>query len=135
MLKELKVVAGILVWNNKILCVQKGKVKYDYLSFKYEFPGGKIEAGESPAEALARELQEELLLQVEVREEQYFQRVEYQYPDFHLDMRAYLCELQDPTLSLKEHIHSLWCEPEQLRELDWAPADWPIVEGLERRGI
>lgn len=134
-MKELKVVAGILVWNNKILCVQKGKVKYDYLSFKYEFPGGKIEAGESPAEALARELQEELLLQVEVREEQYFQRVEYQYPDFHLDMRAYLCELQDPTLSLKEHIHSLWCEPEELGELDWAPADWPIVEGLERRGI
>ena len=135
MLKELKVVAGILIWNNKILCVQKGKVRYDYLSFKYEFPGGKIEAGESPAEALSRELQEELLLEVEVKEENYFQTVEYQYPDFHLEMHAYVCELQDPIISLNEHIHFLWCEPEALRKLDWAAADWPIVEGLEKRGI
>lgn len=122
-MKHLEVVAGIIVDGDRILCVQKGKVKQDYLSFKFEFPGGKIEEGESRPEALKRELKEELFLDIEVEEKDYFQTIEYCYPDFKLVMHTYLCTVYKPVFLLNEHISYVWSKASELNDLDWADAD------------
>lgn len=134
-MKHLEVVAGILVYNNKILCTQRSVHKYDYLSFKYEFPGGKIEPGETKPQALMRELSEELDLTVSITEDNFFKAVSYTYPDFDVTLHCYLCRLQSDAFSLKEHAGFTWLPAEELASLEWAPADVPVVEELERRGI
>jgi len=133
--KKLNVVGAILVNDNEILCAQRGVGKYEYVSRKYEFPGGKIEKGESPEEALHRELIEEMLVDVPVDDMQYFDRVEYEYPDFILDMETFLCPVSNREITLTEHLDIKWLTPDQVGILDWAPADWPIVKALRKRGI
>ena len=115
-------------FENKFLCVQRGEGKYDYISLKYEFPGGKIEPGESLNQALEREIKEELQYDIYVRE--FFLTVEDQYPDFQLKMHSYLCSAVDTNFTLTEHINYQWLKINQLDELDWAAADIPIVEKL-----
>ena len=127
-MKQIEVVAAIIQFENKFLCVQRGEGKYDYISLKYEFPGGKIEPGESLNQALEREIKEELQYDICVKEK--FLTVEHQYPDFQLKMHSYLCSAVHTNLTLTEHINYRWLEINQLDELDWAAADIPIVEKL-----
>ena len=127
-MKQIEVVAAIIQFENKFLCVQRGEDKYDYISLKYEFPGGKIEPGESLNQALEREIKEELQYDICVKGK--FLTVEHQYPDFQLKMHSYLCSAVHTNLTLTEHINYRWLEINQLDELDWAAADIPIVEKL-----
>lgn len=129
-MKKIVVVAAILVENTKVLCVQRGVHKLSYISKKFEFPGGKIEAGESNEQALVREISEELKVNIEVG--QSFLTVEHEYPDFALVMHSYLCKIKNmQTLQLTEHIDYKWLAAAELETLDWAAADVPIVKRLQ----
>ena len=127
-MKEIKVVAGIIENNGKILCMQRDKGKYDYVSFKWEFPGGKIEDGETNEQALKRELLEEMDLEVDV--ENHFCDVEYTYPDFKVIMFCYKCNTRELYFKLNVHKDYKWLEKSELNIIDWAPADMPIVKKL-----
>jgi 8-oxo-dGTP diphosphatase len=128
MKKHYTVSAAIIVENKKILCVQRNKGKYDYISYKYEFPGGKLEEGENEEDALKREISEELNLEIDVAEN--FLVVTHEYLDFNLTMHSYLCKANTEQLVLKEHIDAKWLDKNELIELDWAAADLPIVSKL-----
>ncbi len=128
MKKHYTVSAAIIVENKKILCVQRNKGKYDYISYKYEFPGGKLEEGENEEDALKREISEELNLEIDVAEK--FLVVTHEYLDFDLTMHSYLCKANTEQLVLKEHIDAKWLHKNELIELDWAAADLPIVSKL-----
>ena len=130
-MKHLDVVAGILIYNHKVLCMQRNVHKYDYLSYKFEFPGGKIEAGETQVDALVRELKEELDITVSLSSMTYFTSISYTYPDFSLSLHCYLCHLDSNLFTLKEHCSFKWCSVEDLDTLDWADADLIIVEKLK----
>lgn len=130
---SVEVVAAILMEGGDILCMQRKKGRYGYLSYKYEFPGGKVEAGESREEALERELREELDLDVKIDPRAHFITVEHEYPDFHLVLHCYLHVLNERTFSLKEHHSFQWVSAARLKELDWAQADWPVVLRLANR--
>ncbi|WP_051160185.1 (deoxy)nucleoside triphosphate pyrophosphohydrolase [Cyclobacterium qasimii] len=127
-MKNIEVVAGIIFHEELILCVQKPKSIHQYISEKFEFPGGKIEAGETKEEALHRELQEELSLSASIKS--LFLTVTYRYPDFELTMHGFICEVDTKALTLHEHIHHEWLPLQTLHKLDWAAADIPIVEKL-----
>jgi 8-oxo-dGTP diphosphatase len=127
-MKHYEVVAAIIVNGDKILCVQRDTSKYSYISHKFEFPGGKIEQGETKMEALTREIVEELNLEIEIKRE--FLSIFHAYPDFEITMHSFLCRADPSRLKLKEHIDFKWIGKEQLSELDWAAADLPIVEKL-----
>lgn len=129
-MKHIEVVAAVIQFDDKILCVQRGVGKFDYISRKYEFPGGKVEAGESPKDALRREILEELHMNIGVGE--LFLSVEHTYPDFAITMHTYLCSADDPKLKLVEHIDHKWLHRRELQGLDWAAADIPIVDKLMR---
>jgi 8-oxo-dGTP diphosphatase len=128
MKKHYTVSAAIIVENKKILCVQRNKGKYDYISYKYEFPGGKLEEDENEEDALKREISEELNLEIDVAEK--FLVVRHEYLDFDLTMHSYLCKANTEQLVLKEHIDAKWLYKNELIELDWAAADLPIVSKL-----
>ena len=127
-MKKVEVVAAIVVFENKILCVQRGENKLDYISKKYEFPGGKMEVGETKEETIKREILEELNMKIEVQEE--FITVTHQYPDFILTMHSFICKCYSPALTLTEHIDYKWLKKDDLENLDWAAADIPIVNEL-----
>lgn len=126
--KQIKVVAAIIKHNDKILCVQRGENKLEYISKKYEFPGGKIEDGETREQTIVREIQEELKMDISINED--FLTVEHNYPDFFLIMHSFICSCSDPTVHLTEHIDYKWLKISELADLDWAGADVPIVEKL-----
>ena len=129
-MKHLEVVAGIIIYNDKILCMQRNLGKYDYISYKYEFPGGKIEEGESKAEALMRELKEEMELEVSICDKDFFVTVTHEYPDFSITMHSFICKTDTMQFTRKEHINHQWLKVEELQSLDWAEADKPIVEKI-----
>ena len=131
--KSIEVVAAVIRWKGSTLCVQRGESKLDYISKKWEFPGGKVEAGESHAEALKREIQEELKLDIQVHE--LVKTVHHRYPDFDLTMHAFDCSVEcedEPKLVLTEHLDHRWlvAGSEAFDGLDWAAADVPIVGAL-----
>jgi 8-oxo-dGTP diphosphatase len=128
-MKKVHVVAGILQVENQFLCVQRGPNKYSYIHEKWEFPGGKLEEGESAETALVRELKEELSLNVHSL--RYLLTVHHEYPDFIIEMDAYLCKSDSSWCELTEHIEAKWLRPDQMDALDWAAADLPIVEALK----
>ena len=128
--KKVEVVAAIICHENKILCVQRGPNKLDYISHKYEFPGGKIEPGESIQETVVREIQEELNMSIVPVKK--FITVNHDYPDFHLTMHSMICECEDKFLQLTEHIDYKWLSIDNLFGLDWAAADIPIVRELSK---
>jgi len=132
MMKKIEVVAGIILNQNKILCVQRPKNKYDYISEKFEFPGGKLEEGETKEAALKREIFEELNISVKIKS--FFITVFHQYPDFELTMHSFLCEAESKDLTLNEHIACEWLSRNDLKRLDWAAADVPIVNKLVNNG-
>ena len=127
-MKEIEVVAAIIKYDNKILCTQRDVSKNEEVSFKWEFPGGKIEAGETQEEALAREIKEELNIDINI--ENYFMEVNYSYPSFKLKMHIYLCNTQTDNIELLVHKDYKWLRNDELNTLDWAPADKPIINKL-----
>jgi 8-oxo-dGTP diphosphatase len=127
-MKNIVVTAAIIIENGHILCMQRNQNKFDYISYKYEFPGGKVEALESNEEALKREIHEELKIDLESLD--FFMTVNHEYPDFSITMHAYLCEVTSREFTLTEHIDYRWLKPSELNTLDWAAADMPIVEKL-----
>jgi len=132
-MKHFEVSAGILIYRGKILCMQRGKGKYLYTDFSYEFPGGKIEQGESKEEALVREIQEELNISLDNYE--YYDQVNYTYPDFSVTIYFFLSYLKSPDFTRKEHINHLWLFPDKLNTLLWAAADATIINKLETEQI
>lgn len=130
--KHFHVVGAIIEHNGLILCMQRPKGKYPSTDLKWEFPGGKIEAGETGPEALMRELREEMDFDVTIREEDYFGTVHHVYPEFELTMDTYLCRVSDLHFVRKEHVAHVWLPPEMMPALDWAAADYPIVMQLVR---
>lgn len=127
-MKHYNVVAAVIEHEDKILCVQRGQTKYDYTAYKYEFPGGKIEPGETPRQALHREILEELKYDIEVGEQ--LITVNHQYPDFSITMTAFRCTALHSHPTLTEHISAQWLKPAEMTSLDWAEADKPIVDYL-----
>ena len=130
--KKIEVVAAIIKYKNEILCVQRPSSKYDYISRKFEFPGGKIEDGETNLEALKRELIEELNLEPNIKD--LYITVVHKYPDFELTMHAYMCYVESKQITLNEHIALEWLSLKELIKLDWATADLPIVDKLLKNG-
>ena len=131
-MKKIEVVAGIIYCKNQILCVQRPKNKLHYISEKFEFPGGKIEEGETQKEALNREILEELNISTKIKS--LFMTVVHEYPDFELTMHTFICEVETKELTLVEHIDQKWLTLKELKTLDWAAADIPIVNKLISNG-
>lgn len=125
-MKSINVVAAIITNDNSFFATQRG-----YGEFKdwWEFPGGKIERGEKPEEALVREIKEELDTEIVVNE--LLHTVEYDYPEFHLTMHCYFCEVVSGELELKEHEAAKWLEKNELDSVQWLPADQEIIELLK----
>lgn len=128
-MKSLQVVAAVIIHNSKILCTQRGQNKYDYISFKWEFPGGKIENGESEQQALAREIKEELHL--DIFDLNKLISIDHKYPDFEITMHAYVAKSVNMDLYLDEHFDFKWLSIDELYKLDWAAADIPIVHFIQ----
>lgn len=129
MKKIIKVVGAILIKEGRILCAQRGGAKS--LPFLWEFPGGKIEQGESPHQALIRELSEELLIEVEL-EATIFDAVSYEYDFGVVNLTTIIGKLKSGEPVLTEHQEIRWLSPEELFEVEWAPADIPIVKQLSK---
>lgn len=127
-MKIIKVVAAIITQGNLIFATQRG-----YGEFKggWEFPGGKVEPGETSRQALIREIKEELDVEITVGE--LVDTVEYDYPQFHLSMQCFLCEIQSGELILKEHQASRWLTKQTLDSVAWLPADLDLIEKLKGR--
>lgn len=125
-MKNIKVVAAIIINNGKVFATQRG-----YGEFKdgWEFPGGKIEIGETPEQALVREIQEELDTQINVKEK--IDTVEYDYPNFHLSMDCFICNVIKGNLILKEHESAKWLTKDELYSVDWLPADKGLIEKIK----
>lgn len=131
-MKRIEVVAGIIFFQDQVLCVQRPKNKLQYISEKFEFPGGKIEEGETKKEALKRELFEELNISTKIKS--LYLTVVHEYPDFELTMQSFICEVETKELTLHEHINQKWLTLMELKKLDWAAADIPIVNKLVSHG-
>ena len=126
-MKIVEVVAAVIENGNRIFATQRG-----YGEFKdgWEFPGGKVEAGETPQEALVREIEEELDTQIEVGE--LLTTVEYDYPKFHLSMDCFLCKVKEGHLVLKEHEAARWLSYDELDSVNWLPADVVVVKAYRK---
>ena len=132
-MKKLNVVAAIIQCGEETLCVQRGLAKFDYIQHKYEFPGGKVEEGETKESAIIREIKEELHL--DILKPKFFSTVNHQYPDFHITMHSFICPVEHKDITLTEHVDQKWLTIDQLHTLDWAAADIPIVEKLQKEQI
>lgn len=128
--KTIRVVAALIREGDKVFATQRG-----YGAYKdwWEFPGGKIELGEAPEAALAREIREELAAEIYV--DQYLMTVEYDYPEFHLSMDCFWCRIKEGSLTLLEHEAAKWLPLDNLRQVNWLPADLLVVEEIERQEI
>lgn len=127
-MKTVHVSAAVIIKDKKILCVQRNSNKFDYISNKWEFPGGKIEENELSEETIKREIKEELSLTIKVNG--FLVQVDYLYPDFRIIMDTFLCEIVSGEIQLNEHIDLKWLSKSELPYLDWAAADLPIVKSL-----
>lgn len=127
-MKTVRVVAAVIRKDDKIFATQRG-----YGEFKdgWEFPGGKIEDGETPEQALVREIKEELDTDINVRE--LIDTIEYDYPNFHLSMDCFWCEILQEELELKEHESARWLSKEKLYSVDWLPADIGLIEKIQEK--
>lgn len=126
-MKTINVVAAVIMRDGKVFATQRG-----YGDFKdgWEFPGGKVEAGESPEDALRREIREEL--ETEIGVGHLIDTVEYDYPAFHLSMRCYACSIVSGNLHLVEHESARWLSAAELRSVNWLPADDQLLPLIER---
>ena len=125
-MKTIRVAAAIILQEGSVFATQRGYGKWkDW----WEFPGGKIEENETPQEALVREIREELDTEIAVGD--LFDTVEYDYPDFHLSMKCYICTVTSGNLVLKEHEAARWLNRENLDSVDWLPADLDLIRKLK----
>ena len=131
-MKHYRVVGAIIEYRGRVLCMQRPKGKFHSTDFKWEFPGGKIEPCETGPQALMRELSEEMDLHVSISENDYFASVHHVYPEFELSMDCYLVRIASPEFIRREHIDHRWLFPADMPALDWAEADWPVVEKITR---
>ena len=124
-MKHIEVVAAVICRSGKYFATQRG-----YGEFKdfWEFPGGKVEAGEALEEALKREIREELA--TDIRVERFLRTVECDYPQFHLRMHCFLCSVVAGDLELREHESARWLSRDELDEVEWLPADVEVVKSL-----
>ena len=128
--KTIRVVAAVLCHEGRVFAARRGYGPWkDY----WEFPGGKIEPGEAPEEALAREIREELDTVISVGEK--LAQVEYDYPDFHLSMGCFACRIRSGSLTLKEHESTRWLRAEEMDTVDWLPADLSLIRQLRDGGL
>ena len=125
-MKSIEVVAAVIVKDNKVFATQRG-----YGDFKdgWEFPGGKMEPGETPQEALIREIKEEL--QTEIIVGDLLKTIDYDYPKFHLKMHCFLCEIASGELTLVEHEAAKWVSEETIDSIEWLPADLIIIDDIK----
>jgi 8-oxo-dGTP diphosphatase len=126
-MKQIEVVAAIIIKGNEVFATQRG-----YGEFKgwWEFPGGKIEAGECPKEALVREIKEELDAEIIVGD--LLDTVEWDYPTFHLTMHCFISTLKSDSIHLNEHEDSAWLTKDTLNSVKWLPADLVLLEKIEK---
>ena len=127
--KQVKVAAAVIREGDRIFATQRG-----YGSYKdwWEFPGGKVEPGEMPEEALIREIREELNTKVGI--DGFLISVEYDYPEFHLSMDCFWCHVEEGELTLLEHEAAKWLPVSDLRQVRWLPADIEVLEEIEKSG-
>lgn len=127
-LKTIEVVAAIIQDGERYFATQRGYG--DYKDW-WEFPGGKVEAGETPEEALVREIQEELDTTIKV--ERFLTTVDWDYPKFHLTMHCYLCTVAEGDLTLREHEAAKWLTMDDIDSVNWLPADVLVVNALKEQ--
>lgn len=125
-MKEIKVVAAIIKNEDKILATKRG---YGEFINMWEFPGGKIESGETKEQALVREIKEELNIEINV--DKFALDIEYQYPNFYLFMSCFMCSIKEGSIELLEHNDGKWITKEELNTLNWLPADIDAVNYLK----
>ncbi len=125
-MKQIKVVAAIIQNENKILATKRG---YGEFINMWEFPGGKIESGETKEDALIREIKEELNVKINV--DKFAIDIEYQYPDFYLFMSCFMCSIKEGSIELLEHNDAKWITKEELDTLNWLPADIEAINYLK----
>ena len=125
--KQIRVVAAVIRKEDTIFATQRGYGNYkDW----WEFPGGKIEAGETPEDALVREIQEELKTRIAI--DSFLTAVEYDYPEFHLSMDCFWCHIEEGQLTLLEHEAARWLPLDHLRQVNWLPADVLVIDKIEQ---
>jgi len=129
-MKSIKVVAAIIERDGRILATQRG---YGDMKGGWEFPGGKVELGETSEQAVKREIEEELKTEINVG--RLVVDVNHDYPTFHLDMDCFLCTIADGTITLLEHSAAKWLDAEHLRSVSWLPADVKVVDAIEAQSI
>lgn len=129
-MKTIEVVAAVIIQDNKVFATQRG-----YGEFKdgWEFPGGKVEEGETPEEALIREIREELDVFVSV--DSFLCTVDYDYPKFHLTMHCYICSIISGELLLLEHEAAKWLDRDSIWTVEWLPADVEVVKAFEEYSV
>ena len=127
-MKKIEVVAAVIRHGNQVFATQRG---YGEFEGGWEFPGGKMEPGETPQEALIREIKEELDTEIEVGE--LIETVEYDYPKFHLTMHCFMCTVKSGHLVLKEHEAAKWLTKNTLDSVDWLPTDEGIIETIKQK--
>lgn len=126
-MKTIEVVAAIIIQDNHVFATQRG---YGEWKGWWEFPGGKIESGECPQEALKREIKEELDAEISVGD--ILETVEWDYPTFHLTMHCYICTLESENIRLNEHESSAWLTKDSLNSVKWLPADVVLLDKISR---
>ena len=119
-----EVVCAVIIKDKKVFCTKRGE--RGECAYKWEFPGGKIESGETKEEALLREIKEELNCDINIKK--YLTTINHEYNTFNLTMHVYICELINNDPILIEHIDSMWCSNDELKKLDFAEADYKFLK-------
>ncbi|MBR6149556.1 MAG: (deoxy)nucleoside triphosphate pyrophosphohydrolase [Lachnospiraceae bacterium] len=127
-MKSIKVVAAIIKDDKKIFATERGYGEYKGW---WEFPGGKVEAGEEPEQALIREIREELTCEITVSE--FIKTIEYDYPDFHLSMDCFFAEIKSGQIELKEAKDAKWLTKDELLSVNWLPADLELIDVIKQK--
>lgn len=125
-MKTIEVVAAIIKQDNKILATRRSYGEFENM---WEFPGGKIEPSETREEALTREIQEEL--EVDINVDEFLTTIEYDYSTFHLTMHCFICNIKSGELHLNAHNAAKWITEDEMNTLNWVPADILVVEKLK----